>query len=480
MSIFRHIIPLVILLILIPFSAGYAEDDPASGELQKACSEVRKQIVTARENLLKAREEIAAERAALRARIIETESELESAGRALEAVEDSSITIAEDIQEALSRVSEREKDLSRAFLVLRENRRELEGSVARTGPVRDEFKALDGTTEFGDARTKEIEIAGLLLSVYMEHFKRTAEVRRVEEEVVLGDGTRERGEIVLYGGLGGVYKGSALGIVTVPPGAERFHVVDSGLSMKQKKAAVSAFSGSGEVFSIPLDISSGLAVERLGRKRSLWGFVKSGGPVMIPLAIIALLAFLMIVERAFFLIRTGANADGLLSKVIPLVESGNFDKALSFLQGKGPVRRVLADGVRLGRDASKNIEDSLQESMLRELPVLERFLGALAVFAAIAPLLGLLGTVSGMISTFHVITVYGTGNARLLSGGISEALITTEAGLIIAVPILLAHAWLARRVRVIVAHTDRAAMSLTSAIRRSGNAETPGENGESR
>ena len=91
-------------------------------------------------------------------------------------------------------------------------------------------------------------------------------------------------------------------------------------------------------------------------------------------------------------------------------------------------------------------EAALEEALLSEEPKLERSLTLLAATAGIAPLLGLLGTVTGMIGTFEVITQHGTGNPRLLSGGISMALITTQVGLIVAVPLLLGHAWASRAV----------------------------------
>jgi biopolymer transport protein ExbB len=85
------------------------------------------------------------------------------------------------------------------------------------------------------------------------------------------------------------------------------------------------------------------------------------------------------------------------------------------------------------------MENALQEAILREVPPMERFLSTLGMLAAIAPLLGLLGTVTGMIGTFHVITQHGTGDPRMMSGGISEALVTTMLGLSVAIPIMLAH-----------------------------------------
>ena len=89
----------------------------------------------------------------------------------------------------------------------------------------------------------------------------------------------------------------------------------------------------------------------------------------------------------------------------------------------------------------------MEAALLAEEPVLDRSVNLIAACAAIAPLLGLLGTVTGMIETFGVITQFGTGNPKLLSGGISVALITTQLGLMVAVPLLLGHAFVRRGVR---------------------------------
>jgi len=115
-----------------------------------------------------------------------------------------------------------------------------------------------------------------------------------------------------------------------------------------------------------------------------------------------------------------------------------------------------------------------------EIPPLERYLSALSVGAVVSPLLGLLGTVTGMIHTFGLISIFGTGDARLLSGGISEALVTTEAGLVVAIPLLLLHAFLSRRVRGITDGLETSAVAFTNALksrRRSGDEEGSQEDG---
>lgn len=98
---------------------------------------------------------------------------------------------------------------------------------------------------------------------------------------------------------------------------------------------------------------------------------------------------------------------------------------------------------------------------------MERFLSTLGMLAAIAPLLGLLGTVTGMIDTFHVITLHGTGDPRMMSGGISEALVTTMLGLSVAIPIMLAHTLLNRAVDNHIGQMEEKAVALVNIVHRS-------------
>jgi biopolymer transport protein ExbB len=114
------------------------------------------------------------------------------------------------------------------------------------------------------------------------------------------------------------------------------------------------------------------------------------------------------------------------------------------LQVRGVAGDILSTGVEHAGEKRGVLEELLFEKILQVRPTLERFLPFLAIAAAAAPLLGLLGTVTGMIKTFELITIFGTGDARSLSSGISEALVTTAAGLIVAIPALVVHGALSR------------------------------------
>ena len=125
------------------------------------------------------------------------------------------------------------------------------------------------------------------------------------------------------------------------------------------------------------------------------------------------------------------------STLVELLDGGQ-EKALAYLQEqKGATARVLKATVRNLDAEREHVEDVVMESIMHESGRLDRFSSAIMVIAAVAPLLGLLGTVTGMIATFDIITEFGTGDPKLLSGGISIALVTTELGLIVAIPMLL-------------------------------------------
>ncbi len=150
------------------------------------------------------------------------------------------------------------------------------------------------------------------------------------------------------------------------------------------------------------------------------------------------LAVLLILLRALFLRNAGVATGRLMQAVSTLVSEGRAADALVLCKKTGgATARVLADTLRnLDRDRD-HLEDIISESILHESGTLNRFGSFIMVIAAVAPLLGLLGTVTGMIATFDVITEFGTGDPKLLSGGIATALVTTELGLVVAIPTLI-------------------------------------------
>jgi len=174
--------------------------------------------------------------------------------------------------------------------------------------------------------------------------------------------------------------------------------------------------------------------------QKFFSWFKAGGLVMYPLALVALAALFLAFERAFVLWKRGHISKTFVNKLQPLVKGNKISEAKILCQNQntclGKILGTIVENCEQGKERTQKI---LQEVLLAEQSRLEKRMGFLAALGTIAPLLGLLGTVTGMIMLFQVITQAGTNDARILAGGISEALITTETGLIIAIPIMLLH-----------------------------------------
>lgn len=177
-----------------------------------------------------------------------------------------------------------------------------------------------------------------------------------------------------------------------------------------------------------------------------------GGPVMWLLVLLGLVAVMIFIERALFLHRGQIRSTEFLSGIKNLMEKDRLMEALTLAEEThGPVAKVVKAGLRQAADDEQGMRFAVQEAALAEIPVLERRIGALAAIAQIAPLLGLLGTLLGMIKTFWLFNHGGNyATPAVLAGGMWEALLTAAAGLAVAIPAHLARHFLAGRVRVFV------------------------------
>ncbi|MFZ9086785.1 MAG: MotA/TolQ/ExbB proton channel family protein [Steroidobacteraceae bacterium] len=199
----------------------------------------------------------------------------------------------------------------------------------------------------------------------------------------------------------------------------------------------------------------------------MWEIIRAGGPLMWPILLCSVVAVAIVVERLWTLSPRRVNPAELTDKIWKLVQTRTLtDRHVEALEQNSPLGRVLASGLAnrdRGRDIMKEVIEDTGRHVVHEL---ERFLDALGTIAAITPLLGLLGTVTGMISAFDAITVQGVGDPQVLSGGIGEALITTATGLIVAIPALIAHRYLRARVDRLVVDMEKEAMKLVQAYDR--------------
>ncbi|GAA5128573.1 MotA/TolQ/ExbB proton channel family protein [Alloalcanivorax gelatiniphagus] len=203
--------------------------------------------------------------------------------------------------------------------------------------------------------------------------------------------------------------------------------------------------------------------------------VQSGGWMMLPILIGSVVALAIVVER-FWTLRPGklAPAD-TLAQVRVWLQKGQLNaQRLAALREQSPLGRILATGLANARHGREIMKESIQEEAAGVVHDLEKYLSTLGSIAAIAPLLGLLGTVIGMIDVFAAIMIHGTGDAAQLAGGISQALLTTAAGLVVAIPAIYFHRFFLRRVEEITVSMERAAVHLVDLVHGDREA-TPGQ-----
>jgi biopolymer transport protein ExbB len=207
---------------------------------------------------------------------------------------------------------------------------------------------------------------------------------------------------------------------------------------------------------LPLDATGGNALKIAATKQTVWEHIRKGGPVMAPILLLGAAALVICGIKWSQISRIRMVTPMDLQGMLAHLRQGKNQAALEQAQAiPGPVGELLATAVEHAEQPKEYIEEVLYEKLLDTKPKLEALLPIIALTAACAPLLGLLGTVTGMINTFNMITVFGAGDPRTLSGGISEALITTEFGLIVAIPALLIHAFLSRKVKGVLGSMEQ-------------------------
>lgn len=249
------------------------------------------------------------------------------------------------------------------------------------------------------------------------------------------DGKQKDGTIVKIGNIASYGLAQDISSALVPAGEGNLKIWNSPKSAQ----TANALNNSEILESLNIFIyeNAALEIEDI-KEKTIMDTINSAGIIGWVIVALGSVGLVLALLRILFLAGASSSTSNLAkSTLVQLLEKGT-DGALAYLKDKkGSTARVLKATIRnLDRDR-EHIEDIVAESILHESGRLDKFGSVLLVIAAVSPLLGLLGTVTGMIATFDIITEFGTGDPKLLSGGISIALVTTELGLIVAIPILM-------------------------------------------
>lgn len=265
-------------------------------------------------------------------------------------------------------------------------------------------------------------------------YKRVSSLQTQKGKFYLVDGSATEGDIIKVGNIAafGISNKGSGALAPAGNGEYKLWNVDTA-------SQAAAFAKGSMTKDTKLFIYENLDKDvEYAKEKTLDDTLEGGGAIGYIILGLGLLGLLLIVVRVFLLLKSGSNVKEITSIVVTKVESGKADEALEAIKEyKGATARVIKATLRNIDKERDHIEDIVTENILNESSNIDRFGSFVLVLAAVAPLLGLLGTVTGMIATFDIITTHGTGDPKLLSGGISEALITTMFGLIVAIPLLL-------------------------------------------
>ncbi|SFM52074.1 MotA/TolQ/ExbB proton channel family protein [Marinobacter zhejiangensis] len=197
----------------------------------------------------------------------------------------------------------------------------------------------------------------------------------------------------------------------------------------------------------------------------MFELLKAGGILMVPIIACSVLALAIILERFWTLRPSRIAPEQTINELWRWIKKKELNgRKLKELQGSSPLGRILAGGLMNAKHGREIMKESIEHEASQVIHDLERFLNPLGTVATITPLLGLLGTVIGMIKVFAEIQLAGVGDAGNLAGGISEALITTASGLSVAIPALIAHRYFIRRVDELVVNMEQEAIKLVEVV----------------
>nr|VFJ63494.1 MAG: biopolymer transport protein ExbB [Candidatus Kentron sp. FW] len=197
----------------------------------------------------------------------------------------------------------------------------------------------------------------------------------------------------------------------------------------------------------------------------MFELVKAGGLIMLPILLCSVVATAIIAERFWSLQRKRIVPDNLVVEVWQWAKKGGLDEEhIQLLRQSSPLGKILAAGLVNRQNSREIMKEGIEEAGRHVVYNLEQYLNTLGTIAAIAPLLGLLGTVIGMIKVFAVITVQGIGDPGVLASGISEALITTAAGLTVAIPSLIFYRYFRGRIDGLVVTMEQEALKMVDVL----------------
>lgn len=372
-----------------------------------------------------------AQKSELQSRFIKEETDqksgLAAAGEKLNTLQENLIQVSEALktaQESLEKLTKKANEVT-------EN-----GDITSTVTMQATAALKEYGVEIDDSnKTTNLVKLTQAFTVSGKLYKELSSIRNSKGKFYLPNGKPVEADIIKVGNIAayGIAK-EATGALA-PAGEGKYKLWNSADASDDAKALHSGSS----IERLNIFIYENLDKEiEFKKEKTVMDTVRAGGAIGYIILALGAFGFLLILMRIGLLSKSGSNVEQLTKAVVEKLNTGSVVAAQEAIKGyKGSTARVLKATLRNITRDREHIEDIVTENILNESSSIDKFGSFVLVIAAVAPLLGLLGTVTGMISTFDIITEHGTGDPKLLSGGISEALVTTMLGLIVAIPLLL-------------------------------------------
>lgn len=472
----KRFIILMMGLLIIFSGTAVAQDMRAmhvEAEKKKArlLEKARLEEKAARQEARESKERIFSDRKRLKQSIAELRADNSAIEKEIDRLGKDLVSLRKEETELRETLAEKEAEVKELVGFIRVNARDLEG-ILKLSPQSafypDRQKALRPLIT--ETRFPGMDDISKMVDLIFDEVRYSGEVKVLDGPIVNRAGEETTAEVLFLGNFTAAYRlKDETGFLIYSDQSQRLFAL-SKLPSASVRSKLEAYMD-GESIDVPVDMSKGAALRQLSHQLNYWEQIPEGGPIVYPIIGILALAVLIILERVFYLFFKSVNAEKFTGEVCALAgkeDWKNCTRICEAMKGKS-IPKVLLEGIRFREMSRQDLENVLQEAILNEVPKLERFLSTLGMLAAIAPLLGLLGTVTGMINTFNVITYFGTGDPRMMSGGISEALITTMLGLTVAIPIMLSHTLLSRKVETMISQMEEKAVAFVNTLYKDQN-----------
>ena len=470
-----------LFVIICSFAVLAQEQTPQqAGDLAQASEAVNKKLEASLNELAALREQAASENIPLSKKLSELESQLDEVGREYQSISRLLDSRTLDMNNLRSEIKARHEEAAYLSSLLGEYGRNFESRlhIAEIQRYSVHLEAAGLAVENSNLSEQEVYSAQTaLLNTSLERLKDALGGSVFEGKAVDESGVVRNGKFALIGPVA-IFKsndGKIVGTVeqklgSLEPSVSAFANSDDSLAADEIIS-----NGSGR---FPYDPTLGNAHVIEATKETLVEHIKKGGPVMVPILAMAAAAFAVVIYKwfAISIVRKPRKKQiGDFLNAIAEQDHKEINRQVKAI--KGPFGKMLQSAVEHIKEPSELIEEVMYETILSTKLKLQSLLPFVAISAASAPLLGLLGTVTGIINTFSLITVYGSGDPKMLSSGISEALITTEYGLIVAIPCVLLHSFLSRKAKSVVDEMEKAAMALVNQISKTSYKSSTVEKG---